>query len=244
VPLARWTPADTDLMLTYRQGDEHTIWLGIDILEHDPLLEACHYEGDLLVAAARQAGRHEPAAAPSGERASGLMRALFERAEEIIWSRFGKGAEALGLAPDATAEARERILAGQPADDADPFEEEVRDLNLVAEARQALDPLPVKCRTEAVMHYVRYRGRPLKIVPNPSGDDRRVLAQLGDEAMMHFERETEFRIVESGEEGVRLQHFAPSAVENWYGVRLPDVAAAVEYARIRFGFDPSVWVED
>jgi hypothetical protein len=241
VPLARWTAGDVQLMLTYRQGLQHAIWLAVPILESAPMIEAVHYAGDLLLMSAKVVATTDLTAAPSGETARIAIQSAADGAERSIWNAFDEQGRALKTSDADREAARQRLVEGHPFDAYDPFWETERSLNTLAEARDALSPATILGEAEAEMVYAVYRPRRgLELVPAYDLADPGVIASLDHPDTFYFRRETRFEIVAHGER-VRLRHFSPSAIENWHGIGFAEEGEAIAFAQHRFGIAPTAW---
>ena len=243
VPLTYWTAGDACLMLTYRQGIGFGLWLALDMLAADPMLEASHYPGDLLIAAAGLVGESGQPSAPSGETARGMLAGYTGKAEIDIWRRFEEKADRLGLSDTARRSERERIADSlRSEEERDQFWEIASNLNYLAEARATLTPPIVLRQAAAEMIYAVYRPRHgLEIVPRRDLDNPAIRAHLEKEETFYFRRGTRFEIVDAGDGAVRLRHFSQSAIENWLGIAFDSVDAAIAYARTEFGVAREAW---
>lgn len=242
VPLSYWTPADTGLMLNYGQGTGHAVWLALELLNDEPMREAEHYPGDLLITTARVVACPRVAATPEGRRSRAALGQVFERAEPDIWSAFEANARELELSSEETDGERERLRRGMPSVERDRFRAIANLLNRLAEARSLVDPPTLLRRTEVEMVYARYRPRRgLEMVPRRDLDDPAVMAHLEAPDTFWFRRATRFEIIDAGPRGVRLRHFSESAIENWHGRALPTVEDAVAFAREKYGIGNAAW---
>lgn len=246
VPLSMWTPSDTALMLGYGHGERFGIWLAIDVLSEDPMIEAAHYPGDLLDAAARTMAAEPPPDAPDGTSALAVFAEIVEKARAAIWRGFEEKAIRLGLDAETRETERVRIEAGwAPDDEPEPFWEVGFDLDHWALARERLWPAEKLAVADREMVYARYRPDfGLEMVPARVLADPAVQALLDGPDTFWFRRETHFEIVVAPDGGgVRLRRLSESAIENWHGIAFSGADAAKAWVGKEYGLDPSVWRE-
>ncbi|MCO5057629.1 MAG: contact-dependent growth inhibition system immunity protein [Rhizobiaceae bacterium] len=97
VPMNHWTPNDVCLMLAYGIGVECALWLALDILSREPMIEARHFEGDLLLVAAQTLASGEAKEIGDADRATALLRAALDDAHRGIWARFCRAGRRAGI---------------------------------------------------------------------------------------------------------------------------------------------------
>ena len=242
VPMDHWTPNDVCLMLAYGIGVECALWLALDILSREPMIEARHFEGDLLLVAAQTLASGEAKDFGDADRAPALLRAALDDAHRDIWARFAVQADEQGLSDAEREEHRTRLSRGFAVREPGPFRATGRRLNRLAEALCMLDAPQVLATAAAEMVYAYYRPRRgLEIVPPADLADPEIRAHLEHEDTFYFRRETRFEIVAAEAGGVRLRHFSESAIENHHGLWFENEDAATGYAVDAFGVPPGAW---
>ncbi|MCB1491410.1 MAG: hypothetical protein KDJ77_06370 [Rhodobiaceae bacterium] len=241
VPVGMWTPADIHLMCIYQHGLDTTLWLAIDILKRDPLMEATHYETDLLAVVALRLSEGAIRPAPSGEMAITATSAAHRKAVAQAWRRFEDKCEQLDLDDDEVTDHHALVASGWRLPAPYPFRDTRDLLNDLAKAGEYLSPARVLFHAEGMVFYGYYRPRSgLEVIPATEIRDSRTREFLDRGDVFYFRRETRFVIIADGE-GVRLRHFSESAVENWLGISFETPEAAMDYAVDMFGVTMTDW---
>ncbi len=258
MPISHFQPGDTALMISYDQSPGVMFPLARLALEADPLIEAQHYEADLLLAVARLISSRtfdEKVTFPRAlrvvpEEAAWAME-LISGAEGQLWRRFARMAD--GREADDVEDARDQILNGPVLSEASWFQKIDEIANTIAEARAWLQPPHVIKRSYVQLLYVVPQEGRLQAVHIEDEDDG--MEALVTQARHVFERMTVFEIVHSPkgtsgaepentdapEEGVRLLMRSASAIEDWRGTWFEDVDEAIEYAEDTYGVPPEAW---
>lgn len=241
VPLGHWSDGDIALMLVYGHGGPTVQGLALERLERQPLLEAAHYEGDLLVVTARRISAESSNADAVGQWMRKVMAEVLGATEQEIWTRFYAHCAELGLGGPDVGAARQRLSSGARPPAGNPFGDTGHALNMLAEATDLIAPARRLWVAEAELPYARYRKRMgVELMPRTEFSDPEIRAGLDAPDGFWFSRQTRFQIVEDGL-GVRLRHFADSAVENWHGMAFETAEAARAHATWTYGVPQEAW---
>lgn len=258
MPISHFQPGDTALLITHQQSPGVMYPLARLTLEADPLIEAQHYEADLLLAVARCISSRTfgekltfPRALRVVPEEADWAMGLIARADSELWRRFARAADGRGA--DDVEEARDQILNGPLLTELSWFQKIDEIANTIAEARAWLQPPQVIRRTYAQLLYVVPQEGRLQAVHMDDDDDS--IEALVTQARHAFERMTIFEIVhshkatsgaepwsgETPEDGVRLLMRSASAIEDWRGTWFEEVEEAIEYAEDAYGVPSHTW---
>lgn len=247
VPLSRFLPGDLHLMLTYGVSPATMLAMARLKLEGDPLMEAAHYRGDLLLAAARGAAceavgedlrvpGHAPGVDGAHAETLAALGRLVEAAKTALWAELEARAEEQGIGGLALAAARRRIADGPPLQALDWFYDLDDIMNVIAEAAAWLSPPRILLRAVRRTLYSWPEGRRLLIVAPPDE------AEAERTSRHSFRRDTLYEIAAPARgPGVRLLSRSPSAIEDWRGTVFGSLDAAKAFALREFGVAEADW---
>lgn len=258
MPISHFQPGDAALMISHELSAAVMFPLARLTLEADPLIEAQHYEADLLLTLMRSIASRtfeEKVTLPRALRVvpedADWAMDLLAGAEVHLWRRFARAADGRGA--DDVEEARDQILNGPVLTELAWFQKIDEIANTVAEARAWLQPPHVVKRSYVQLLYVVPQDGRLQAVHMNDDDDS--IETLVTQARHAFERMTVFEIVhaskgtsgaeldgtEGAEDGVRLLMRSASAIEDWRGTWFEDVDEAMEYAEEIYGVPSQTW---
>ncbi len=258
MPISHFQPGDAALMITYDQSPAVMLPLARLALEADPLIEAQHYEGDLLLGVARHIASRTfedkvtfPRALRVVPEGADWAMGLIEGAESHLWRRFARAADGRGA--DDVEVARDQILNGPVLTELSWFQNIDEIANTIAEARAWLQPPHVIKRSYVQLLYVVPQEGRLQAVHMDGDEDS--IETLVTQARHAFERMTVFEIAHAArgtsgaeledtdgpEDGVRLLMRSASAIEDWRGTWFEEVDEAIEYAEEIYGVPPQTW---
>ncbi|MPZ31041.1 MAG: hypothetical protein GEV13_08595 [Rhodospirillales bacterium] len=245
VPLDRWTPADILLVLTYDLGGRPCLWLALDCLAGNPLIEAGLQPCDLLVEAARSVSKLVATVDPETAAAKEAMLGVLDLTDSAIWQAFDDRSTELGATQADAALAKNLLVGGWDDDEIAAWWPIVDLLESAAEARALVKPPSVLGIAEAEMLYARYRpGRGIEMVPQGDIATPELRIRIDSGSTSSFRRVTTFDIVLDGARpGVRLRHRAQRPIENWRGIAFADIEIAMGFAESRYGVSRTAWRE-
>lgn len=255
VPLGRWNEADVLEMLSTGLGVDFALWLAVDALEQDPFFEAKHFEGDLLLQTARCVSCPSHQSVASLPQLRTRLSAILDHAQETIKAIFQGQTGFEYFTEIQQAAIWGSLVDGRPQGNHEMFHPLTEWLNVVAEARDLLDPPIVLAKATATMTYAHDRlASGLRLVGQKQRVSNGAVAiedtsvSLREKRTFTFDRRTHFEIAvvkSDGNGSVRLRHFSQAALENHLGVRFHTMSDARQYASENFGLADDAWaVED
>jgi hypothetical protein len=244
VPLERFMPADVGLLVTHLEAPDIILPMARLLLERDPLIEAEHYPGDLLLGAARlvatrAAGGYvvTPVRLPTEAGEIAAVRVLVDLAVDRLWGAFDARAREQGIPRRKAAEARRQISDGPPLTTLDWYYDLDDLMNFIAQARALLEPPTVLKRAYRRTLYSWPAGRRQLHIVAPDDEEQE------EQTSRHsFWRDTVYEIVrEPDRKGVRLLSRSPSAIEDWRGTAFEGLDQALDFAHECFGIGAADW---